>query len=101
MIYLVNKDLLDLLDKYEGDLGLLDERWASKDDREMFRAEQTRTLGDYVDTLRLLKTNNISQELRTKTEKKIRELEIHIAPEVVDALRKRNLSQPKKTEPAG
>jgi hypothetical protein len=93
MPYLVNKALLDLHDKYEGDLGLLDEPWASKADRETFSGEQIRTLYEYIDKLRFAKVDCLSQELRTQVENKISELEKYIDPEVAAILRERNNSR--------
>lgn len=89
MQYLVNKALLDLHDKYDGDLGLLDERWASKADREAFSSEQIRTLYEYIDKLGFAKVDCLSQEFRTRIENRIRELEELIDPEVVAILRER------------
>jgi hypothetical protein len=89
MHYLVNKALLDLHDKYDGDLGLLDERWAIKEDRETFSSEQIRTLGEYVDKLHTSRVLNLAQEFRSRVETRIKELEERIEPEVVTILRKR------------
>jgi len=89
MHYLVNKALLDLHDKYDGDLGLLDERWASKEDRVAFSSEQIRTLGEYVDKLHISRACNLAQEFRSSVETRIKELEERIEPEVVTILRKR------------
>jgi hypothetical protein len=91
MQYLVNKALLDLYDKYDGDLGLLDERWASREDREAFSSEQIRTLGEYLDQVRFAESGCLSQELRARVENRVRELEDDIDPEVVMILKKREL----------
>lgn len=90
MQYLVNKALLDLHDKYHGDLGLLDERSAPKEDCKAFRSEQIRTLGEYLDKVRLAKIGCLSQELRREVENRIRELEEQIDPEAVTILRERD-----------
>jgi len=87
--YLVTKELLDLHDKYNGDLGLLDERWAAKEDREFFSSEQIRTLGEYLEQVRLRQSDILSPELRRKVEQRIRELESLIAPEVITTLQVR------------
>jgi len=89
MPYLVNKVLLDLLDKYHGDLGLLDERWATEKDRKAFSSEQIRTLGEYVDKLHFVKTPRLSQEFKMRIESRIQELEKHIDPTVISVLRQR------------
>ncbi|MEM1442001.1 MAG: hypothetical protein AAGF67_06635, partial [Verrucomicrobiota bacterium] len=78
MEYLVTKSLLDLHDEYDGDLGLLDERWASDEDRNAFTPEQMRTLGEYIDKLSLARVELLSQELRARTEQRIAELETAI-----------------------
>lgn len=93
MPYLVNKALLDLHDKCNGDFGLLYEPWASKADRETFSGEQIRTLAEYCDKLRFAKVDCLSQVLRTQVENRISELEKHIDPEVVAILRERNNSR--------
>lgn len=83
------KALLDLLDNYNGDLGLLDERWASGKDRKAFSSEQIRALGEYVDKLHFVKTPRLSQEFKMRIESWIRELEKHIDPTVISVLRQR------------
>ena len=89
MQYLVTKDLLALHDKYDGDLGLLDEPWATKGDRDLFTEDQIRTLGEYLEKVRLRKLSTLSPDLRKKVEDRIGELETLIAPDVVSALRTR------------
>lgn len=89
MPYLVTKALLDLHDKYDGQLGLLDERWAPKADREAFSIEQTRTLGEYIDKLGYAKVDCLSQEFRMRIESRIKELEELIDPELIALLRAR------------
>lgn len=88
MQYLVNKALLGMYDKYDGDLGVLDERWARREDREAFSGEQIRTLGEYIDKLHMGKTN-LAPEFKNRVEARIRELEERVDPEVVSILRKR------------
>jgi hypothetical protein len=87
--HLVTKELLDLHDKYDGDLGLLDERWAPKEDRELFSSEQIRTLGEYLEQMHLRESDILSPELRRKVEQRISELEELIAPDVITTLRER------------
>ena len=89
MQYLVDKALLGLYDKYDGDFGLLSERWACKEDRDAFSSEQTRTLGEYVDMLHMSKVRNLAHEFRSRIETRIKELEERIEPEVITILRKR------------
>jgi len=89
MEYLVTKELLDLHDHYDGDLGLLDERWAAKEDRGFFSSEQIRTLGEYLGQVRLRQSNKLSPELSRKVEQRIRELELLITPEVITTLQAR------------
>jgi hypothetical protein len=91
MPYLVTKQLLALHDKYDGDLGLLDERWADKRDRAMFSDEQIRTLGEYLDQLALAGVERLSSEFRMRVELRIEELERLMDPEVVAALRERRM----------
>jgi hypothetical protein len=89
MEYLVTKELLNLHDKYDGDLGLLDERWAAREDRELLSSEQIRTLGEYLEQVRLRQSGKLSPELSRKVEQRIRELELLIAPEVITTLQER------------
>ena len=89
MPYLVTKELLALHDKYEGDLGLLHERWADKRDAERFSAEQMRTLGDYQQQLALIQVDCLAPEFRRRVEDRMIELERLIDPDVVVTLRER------------
>lgn len=91
MPYLVTKQLLALHDKYDGDLGLLDERWADKRDRELFSNEQIRTLGEYLQQLELGDVECLSPEFRERVDLKIEELERLMDPEVVAAFRERRM----------
>jgi hypothetical protein len=89
MPYLVTKDLLALHDKYDGDLGLLDERWASERDRTAFSAGQIQTLGEYIDKLNLAYVEGLSEDLRARTTHRLQELEKQINPEVIRIIRDR------------
>ncbi len=89
MQYLVTKQLLALLDKYDGDLGLLDERWANKRDRNLFTDEQIRAFGDYMQQLALRDVDCLALEFRRQVEQRIDELERSIEPDVVATLRAR------------
>ena len=97
MQYLVTKQLLALHDKYDGDLGLLDECWADKRDRELFSAEQMRTLGVYLQQLALSGEDCLAPEFRKEVERRIDELELLVDPDVVSTLRDRKShSNPKR-----
>ena len=96
MPYLVTKELLALHDQYDGDLGLLDERWADKRDRERFSAEQMRTLGDYQQQLALIQVDCLAPELRRRVEDRMIELERLIDPDVVATLREREAPNARK-----
>jgi hypothetical protein len=87
--YLVTKELLDLHDKYDGDLGLLDERWAAKGDGGRFSSEQIRTLSEYIEQVRLRQLETLSPELKRTVEHRIGELESLIAPDVITTLQER------------
>lgn len=87
MPYLVTKELLDLRDQYDGDLGLLDEPWATKKDRERFSREQIGTLGEYLRQVGLRKVDCLSSELRSQVDRRIAELEVLIEPEALAFLR--------------
>jgi hypothetical protein len=89
MPYLVTKDLLKLHDEYDGDLGLLDERWAFERDRTAFSAEQIQTLGEYINTLNLANVEGLSEDLQARTTHRLQELEKQIKPEVILILRDR------------
>lgn len=92
MTILITKELLDFYDEYEGDFGLLNERWAPQKDRdryEQFGREKASLLGEYVDKLHFVKVDRLSDPLRSDTAKRIAELESIIAPEVITILRNR------------
>ncbi len=97
MAILVTKELLDFYDEYEGDLGLLDERWAPQKDRDRYDKlgrEAASLLGEYVDKLHFVKVERLSDKLRADTVKRITELESVIDSEVVVILRKRESLTP-------
>jgi len=68
-------------------MGLLDERWTSKKDRDAFTSDQMRTLGEYIEKLNLIQIDSLSPELRNSTEERLGELEDLIGPEVIEILR--------------
>ncbi len=86
---MVTKKVLEIYDKYEGDLGLLDEPWANKKDRQSVSSEQANILGGFIEKLEFLKLNNISSDLRDKILLEIEKLELEIDLDVVDIVRKR------------
>jgi len=90
---IITREVLDLYDKYEGDFGLLDERWADKRDREKVTSEQCFILGQYVDKLEFtrLEPGLYSVQMREAAAKRIGELEELIDYEVVEILRQRLL----------
>lgn len=92
MAILITKELLDFYDEYEGDFGLLDERWAPQKDRDRynhFGHEKASLLSEYVDKLHFVKVDKLADKLRSDTAKRISELESIIAPEVITILRNR------------
>ena len=49
MTKIVTKKILDIYYKYDEDLSLLYEPWASKKDRSVVSSEQAQILGKYID----------------------------------------------------
>jgi hypothetical protein len=94
MPYFVSKALLDLHDKYGGDLGDAFEHWAPKKDRDAFSSEQIQTLAEYLDRVRFAKVDCLAPEFRHRIENRIRELEAQIDPEVITILRERENIRP-------
>lgn len=89
---LITRELLDFYDKYEGDFGLLDERWAPQKDRdrlEAFGREQAARLGEYVDKLHFVRVERLSDQLRADTAQRLSEIESCMTPEVIVILRHR------------
>ena len=89
---IVTKELLDLHDKYDEDLGLLHERWASKKDRNEVKGKQVKVMYEYIDLLCFSRLDTVSKELRRRTLDRIEELEKLIEDEVVSILRERHKS---------
>lgn len=85
----VGINALELFDKYEGDFGLLDERWASKKDRESISNFQMKVISEYVELLLDNKLSNLSDQYREGLLSKITILEEKIEGEVINILRKR------------
>lgn len=90
---IVTKEVLELYDKYDGDFGLLHERWALEEDRTRFSPEQRRTLTEYVDTLYQVNVQALSAQMREGVLKRIAELEGSIDDEVIAILRRRIVSK--------
>lgn len=84
---LVTQRTLDLWEKHDRDLGLLDERWASKKDRDSVSEEEAKVLGQYIDHLHYLKGENLSKDIRQRFMDTIDDLESYIEDEVVKKLR--------------
>lgn len=89
---IVTKELLDLHDKYDEDLGLLHELWASKKDRNEVKGKQVKVMYEYIDLLCFSRLDTVSKELRRRTLDRIEELEKLIEDEVVSILRERHKS---------
>lgn len=89
---IVTKEVLEVYDQYEGDFGLLDERWASEKDRQRLTTEQMVLFSEYEDKLHLIKLDTPAMSLlRERALKRLPELEKVIDPEVVRIMRKRVL----------
>lgn len=88
---IVTSEVLDIYDKYDGDFGLLDERWAPGKDRQKVTLEQTMLFSEFVDKLYLIKLDNISIQMREHALKRIAEIEQVMDPEVAETLRRRVL----------
>jgi len=86
----VHKGVLALRDKYEGDLGLLNEPWADKSDRERFSSEQICTLYEYIEKLVLSSNIYYSKALRKSYEDRLYELQKHIDADVIKELDRRH-----------
>jgi len=86
---IVTKEILDIYDKYEGDFGLLDEPWASKKDRKKVSLEQSKLLCEYIDQLHGINVEKVSNEIKSQTIRRIKELENVIDSEVVRILKTR------------
>ncbi|MCX6836619.1 MAG: hypothetical protein NTX35_02255 [Verrucomicrobia bacterium] len=83
MPYLVEQALVELFIRYDGDLGLMDERWANPKDREAFGSEQLYTLGQSIDQVSLAKSPALSSEYRLQIENRIKDLQKQIEPEAI------------------
>lgn len=87
----VTQDILSLHDEFEGDIGLVDERWVSEKKREEVRIHLSalQLLGEYVDQLYFVKVKFLSADLKSRILRRITELERDIEDEVIDVMRKR------------
>ncbi|RYD34103.1 MAG: hypothetical protein EOP85_20140 [Verrucomicrobiaceae bacterium] len=86
---ILSRELLEIHDKYDRDLGLLDERWASPKDRQRVTAEQCKLLEEYQGKLRQIRLEGFAAEMQTKALERIREIEEVKDPVVAEILRKR------------
>ena len=92
----VHKGVLDLFDEYDGDFGLLYERWAPEADRQRFSSDQLRVLSQYVSQLEFSRVELLSASLRAKVQAEIAHLETFIDSDVIQILRDRILSPPRR-----
>jgi len=91
---IITKEILEIYDKYDGHFGLLDERWASANDRQKVTREQSRLLSEYVDKLHLITLGNAALlQMKGNALKRIAELEKVMDREVVEVLRRRVLDK--------
>lgn len=88
---IVSRDILEIYDKYDGDFGLLDERWASEENRQKVTWQQTLLLSEYVEKLSLTKVDTFSAQMKDSFLVRIAELEEVIDCEVIEIIRKRVL----------
>lgn len=87
----ITRDILALYDKYDGDFGLISERWALKEDQNKATPEQMAIFGEYVDKLHFIQCDPalFHPPLMENALKKVAELETFIDGEVVAILRER------------
>ena len=90
---IVTKEVLKMYDKYDGDFGLLDERWASANDRQKLTSEQMSLFSEYEDKLHLIRLTGYSSQMIESALRRITELEKVIDPEVIEILKKRELEK--------
>jgi hypothetical protein len=86
---LIGQDVLEIYDKYDHDFGLLDERWASEEDRQRVTLQQTMLFSEYIETLQLLTCDAVSAALKESALKRIDEIEGVMDAVVIETLRKR------------
>ena len=86
---IVTHEVLELYDKYDGDLGLIDERWADEDDQNKITLEQTELLAEYLEKLNLLTIRAYSEKMKIEARERALELEKFIDCDVVTILKKR------------
>lgn len=91
MMKTVTREVLALHDKFEGDIGIVDEPWVSEKSREEVHKHlpALQLLGEYVDQLHFVKVKALSSHLRSRTQNRITELENLMDREVIDLVRKR------------
>lgn len=92
-MFIINRSVLDLYDKYEGDFGLLDEPWASEEDRKKLTNEQMMLFSEYVEMLHFIRMDTVSNELKERALVRLDELERVVDPSVIKILRGRILGE--------
>ncbi|MCR6640759.1 MAG: hypothetical protein NVV82_17640 [Sporocytophaga sp.] len=96
----INQEVLKLYDdlnrKYDGDLGLLDERWASKADQQAFARREAEfvMISQYIEELHFLNVKYLSEDLKNRTVAYLKQLECNFNEEVIVILRNRILLAP-------
>ena len=78
-----------MYDKYDGDFGLIEERWADKEDNNKISPIQMEILSDYIVKLKLEHNVNYSDDLINQFRSKINEYEKYIDPEVITLIKMR------------
>jgi hypothetical protein len=86
---MISRDVLEIYDKYDHDFGLLDERWASEEDRQRVTLQQTMLFSEYIEKQQLLKSDAVSAALKESAFKRINEIEGVMDAVVIETLRKR------------
>ncbi len=86
---IVTKLVLDMYDKYDQDLSLLNEPWAKKKDVQLVSFEQATILGKYIDKLEFTNSAFISKDLKEKIIKEIEQLELFIEKDVIEEIKRR------------
>lgn len=90
---ILTREVLELFDKYHGDFGLMEERWACKEDRQRLTLEQTMLFSEYIYNLEWLKTDPPYVQMKADALRRNSEIEKVMDPEVIEILRKRMLER--------
>ena len=86
---LITKEILALYDKYEGEFGLMDERWADKRDSDKITSKQAHLFSQYIYNLRVIKNKHYSDQLKDKAMNENAQIELVMDDEVGRTLRER------------